>query len=382
MSPARQITVVQLLDTLAVGGKERVAVNLANGLAALGCKSHVIASRNTGPLAEAISPEVSLWHADRKGRFDLAGVLRIARYFDDNAVDVVHSHNQSSSYLARFAVKLCRSRPAHVVHDHKGAGLNSRKQAFLDRFLLNRVDAYISVSQELRDRAARLLDIRAGRCIFVRNGIRIPPEAPAYVGRPTVVHVANLHPPKDHATAMRAAAALRRRIPDLRWRCIGRISPEPHQYVDEVRGLIAGLHLEGCVELLGERSDVEGLLREANVGVLTSQSEGLPLSVLEYMACRLPVVVTETGQAPAIVRASGGGAVAPTGDAEAIAEALHETLKDPSRANLMGRKGRTYVAEGFSVETMVQEVLRLYDDILADLPVRSLDGRQAGKAGR
>jgi len=360
MTASGQIGVVQLLDTLAVGGKERVAVNLANGLAGLGHNSHVVASRNLGPLALELSSGVRLFCAERSGKLDLSGIRRISRYIDDNGLKIVHSHNQSSSYLVRCVLRFCRTKPLHVVHDHNGPGLTSRKQAFLDRLMLNRVDAYISVSHELQQRAGRLLGLPEDRCVFIRNGIHVPPEKPPFEGRPTVVQVANLHDVKDHATAAHAASLLRQQLPDLRWRCIGRMPEPPDDYVRGLQELVRSLGLEGCFELLGERTDIEALLAEAHVGTLTSCSEGLPLSLLEYMACRLPVVITDTGQGPQIVRQAEAGVVVPVGDPNGTARALRRILSDLEQARRLGDNARRHVLQHFSTDNMVREILTLY----------------------
>lgn len=359
------VRVAQLLDTLNVGGKERVAANLANGLAKAGFDSHVIASRNLGPISEVLDKDVNLYCAERTGRFDLAGIKRIAAHVDDCRIDIIHSHNQTSGYLARILKRFCRSRFLHVVHDHSGPGLNSRKQALLDKLMLRHVDAYISVSEALHRRSTKLLKLPSDRCVYLDNGIEIPPQHKPFSGRPTVIQVANLHGPKDHATAMRAAAILKRSIPELRWRCVGRTPKLPNAYMDEVNELIDSLGLDECVELLGERSDVPDLLREAHVGVLTSLAEGLPLSVLEYMAAQLPVVLTETGQTPGIVRNAGCGTVVCIGDASGIAHALLEIFQDPNCLLRLGSNGRSYVKKHFGVDRMVQTVCDLYTGLLA-----------------
>ena len=88
-----------------------------------------------------------------------------------------------------------------------------------------------------------------------------------------MIQVANLQEPKGHRIAMQCAALVRKQIPELRWLCVGRCL-EATEYVRAVRSQIAELGLEGCVELLGERHDVRELLREAQVGVLSSDLEG------------------------------------------------------------------------------------------------------------
>jgi glycosyltransferase involved in cell wall biosynthesis len=360
------LRVLQVLDSLQVGGKERVAVDLANGLAERGWDSRILASRSTGTLGDEVGPDVKLWCAERRGRWDFKAIKRIARYLDDERIDIVHSHNPFSSYLTRVVLWFARARPLHVAHGHFGPAVKSRKIGLLNWLMLRHVAAYIGVSQELRDRARRLLPLSDERCIFLRNGIPIPPEAPPFTGRPTVIQVANVHARKDYTMAVRAAGHLRESVPDLRWRCVGTIGDPPTPYVQEVRALIDSLGLSDCVELLGQRTDISELLCEANVGVLTSRAEGLPLSMLEYMAASLPVVTTAVGQGPDILREADAGRVVPVGDHEAAAEALAGILTDGELRARLGRNARNHVSAHYSLARMVEEVCSFYERLLAD----------------
>jgi len=367
------VPVAQLLDDLTVGGLERAAVNLANGLAEKGYESHLICSRGAGGLRSSVAEEVQVWCANRTRRWDFAGLRRIADYIDEHNIDLVHSHNHYSSYLTRVVFRFCKRKPLHVVTDQDGPGLHNKKQAFLDRLILRNVDGLVTVTEALRDRAKRLLHLDDSNCIYVINGVDIPPTHKAWEGRPTVVQLANLHWPKDHVTAVRAAAILSKQIDGLRWVCAGRVAEPATDYVREVRDLIGSMGLSETMVLAGEVSDIKALLKEAHVGVLTSEFEALPLSVLEYMAARLPVVMTDVGQGPTIVRSAEAGKIAPAGDAERVAEALRGVLVDPRGAQQMGANGRAYVVEHCSVGAMTQQVhnlyLRLFESRRPDLSV-------------
>jgi glycosyltransferase involved in cell wall biosynthesis len=353
--------VIQFLDGLAVGGKERVAVNLAEALAHRGWQSHIVASRGREGLEP--SSAVHYYCADRQSRWDRAGMKRIARYIDDHEIDIVHSHNHSSSWLFRFVLRRCKRRVLHVFHDHHGPAVNDRKMAVVDWLLLRRVDAVIAVSEELRARAEKLLKVPADRCLALPNGIAIYEPQPAPTGRPTVIQVANIHWPKGHDRAMRVAAKVRQSVPDLRWICPGRIA-EDSEYVANVRRLIDELNLGDCVELLGECDNVRKLIHQANVGVLTSDREGLPMSILEYMAEGRPVVMTDTGQGPDIIRAANGGAVAPMDDDQAFADHLVSLLTDPAQAAELGTNARQHVIENYSIDHMTKAVEDLYRKLL------------------
>ncbi len=354
---------MQFLDGLAVGGKERVAANLADALADRGWESHILTSRSRGPITP--SPAVHYYCAERQSRWDRAGMKRIARYIDDHEIDIIHSHNHSSSWLLRFVLRRCKRRVLHVFHDHHGPAVNDRKMAIVDWLLLRNVDAVIAVSEELRDRAESLLKIPSDRCLALPNGIAIHSPCPLPDGRPTVIQVANIHWPKGHDRAMRVAAKVRQALPELRWICPGRIA-EGSEYVAAVRHQIEELDLGGCVELLGECDSIRELIHQAHVGVLTSDREGLPMSILEYMAEGRPVVMTDTGQGPEIIRAANGGAVAPMDDDEAFAGHLVALLSDSAWAAELGANARQHVLDHYSVDHMAQAVEDLYLKLLAE----------------
>ena len=360
----KNIAVAQFLDDLSIGGMERVAIMLANGLARIGYDSNVVCSRGDGKLINKLLSDVNCWWANRKSRWDARGILRIAKYIESTKFDIVHTHNHYSSYLLRIILRLCKHKPLHIVHYHHGPALLNPKLFMYDWLFLRNAEAHIAVTEDLRDRAMKLLSLSADKCVFIPNGIDLQAPQPPWVGSPTVIQVASFRGPKSHATAIRAAAFLRQSIPDLKWICVGKISDPEDGYIKEVRKLIKELQLTSCVELKGELDDVREVLRKAHIGVLTSDSEGLPIALLEYMAEQLPVVVTDVGQCGSIVRKAKSGTVVPPSDPSKCADAINDILSKPASARRMGENGRKYVDEHFSIEAMVKRVDRLYSDLL------------------
>ncbi len=105
MTTQTRLSVAQVVDTLELGGKERVAVTLANELAARGYDSHLICTRAFGPLRSTVSHDVNLWCAERSWRGDLGGLRRLVRYLDECDVSLAHTHNEGASYLVRVRIK-------------------------------------------------------------------------------------------------------------------------------------------------------------------------------------------------------------------------------------------------------------------------------------
>lgn len=363
-SGSADLSVAQVVDSLARGGMERTVVDLANGLTRTGWRSHVLCTRVPGPLRDALVPDVNLYCAERTSRWDLGGIRRIAEFLDDGGIDVVHTHTHYSAYLLRLALRWAKSRPIHVAHDQHGMALHRRLMRLYDWLMLRKVDAYVAVSAPLRDRARKLLSLPDDRCLLLPNGVEVSPAREPFAGPPTVIQVANLRHPKGHDTAVRAAAIVRRDVPDLRWICVGKIADQEAEYVSMVRRLIHELGLGDCVELVGERSQVRPMLRQAHVGVLTSDAEAFPVSLLEYMAEQLPVVVTEVGQSPPVIHQAGCGRVVPPRDPERTAEALVEILGDGDQARTMGEAGREFAGRELSLDAMVEKVLALYRRLL------------------
>jgi sugar transferase (PEP-CTERM/EpsH1 system associated) len=133
----------------------------------------------------------------------------------------------------------------------------------------------------------------------------------------------------------------------------------------EAQGLLESAGMSGLAWLPGERADVPEVMRSLDCFVLPSLAEGISKTILEGMACGLPVLATNVGgNAELVVQGHTGELVRP-GDVEAMAEALLRLAADPARAVGMGRAGRARVEQCFSLPAMVAAYQALYDRLLA-----------------
>jgi len=139
----------------------------------------------------------------------------------------------------------------------------------------------------------------------------------------------------------------------------------------DVERTVRDLGIESRVTLTGVRDDVHEILRATDVSVLSSDTEAFPVSILEAMACAVPVVATDTGSVHEVLKDGSNGRVVPRGDAAALATAIDDLLSNPRRARSMGESGRALVVERFSIEAMV----RGYEDVIATSIERARQGR-------
>jgi glycosyltransferase involved in cell wall biosynthesis len=119
------------------------------------------------------------------------------------------------------------------------------------------------------------------------------------------------------------------------------------------------------VSQLGSRSDVPDILRQVDIGILASASEGLPLSLLEYGLAGLPVVVTDVGQCSEVVDAGRAGLLVPPRDPESLAGAVGELLESPARRTALGNALRHHVDRRFGKQAVLSQLCGIYHTILS-----------------
>jgi glycosyltransferase involved in cell wall biosynthesis len=144
--------------------------------------------------------------------------------------------------------------------------------------------------------------------------------------------------------------------PRLRGWIVGN-GPEKECLETEAREL--GL-LPAGIQFLGQRSDVAALLKQSNILILTSSSEGMPNVIMEGMAARLPVITTPAGDAPVLVQDGINGFVQPFGDIEGISQRMVQLARSDEKRVSMGIHGRKIIEDRFNFIHLAQKVLEIY----------------------
>lgn len=196
------------------------------------------------------------------------------------------------------------------------------------------------------------------KILVIPNGID-PSAFPAhhYAASPRhIMMVACLREEKRIDVLIRAMPQVLARFPDARLTLggEGRCRAALTQLTNE-------LGLADRVTFLGHRDDVPQVLHGGDVFVLPSRSEAFPNSVMEAMAAGLPVVASNVGGIPELVRDGHNGRLVPPGDVDALARALVDVLGDPERAERFGRAGRRVIEETYSFDRMVEQFETLYE---------------------
>jgi glycosyltransferase involved in cell wall biosynthesis len=372
MTRGSKLGVMQVVDSLDVGGTETVAVNLANRLPRDRFRNYLCstrAGRNGSSLASTLSNDVHHLALNRTGRLDLSAMLRFRKFIRDENIQLLHVH-ASSLFFGRLASLLGLSSKLRVIwHDHYGRCELNDRSARLYRLAITGADGVIAVNQQLVQWACRELHMSPDRVWYVPNFV-LPAEAgtdtlrqlPGSPGS-RIVCVANLRPQKDHLTLIRAMATICKTRPDAHLLIVG--APLDAAYSASLHREAARLSIEKNISFLGQASDISSILRACDVGVLSSASEGLPLSLLEYGWAGLASVATSVGQCPEVLDHGRAGDLVNPGAPGELAAAIQALLESSPKRFESGRRFQEFVRKTFDPFAIVNQVCDIYDIALS-----------------
>jgi glycosyltransferase involved in cell wall biosynthesis len=355
---------VLLLITLAeVGGAQTYVASLLPALAER--FDVVVAAHGPGPLRKAAEEAgvrfVALRHVRRPINpwRDLAGFLELTRLLRRERPDILHVSSSKAGVLGRLAAAAAQV-PIRIFTVHGWAfaarsGLPSRLYRWADRLVQPLTTATICVSENDRFSGLRAHTCVGERTVVIRNGVSLDtaPRARHERQRPLLVSVGRLKAPKDFMTLARALA--RMPVGSFDALIVGDGPDRP--------ALEAELGLLGIgdrVQLAGERNDVRELLAAADIFVLSSVSEGLPVSVLEAMAAELPVVASRVGGVPELVADGENGFLVPPRAPDELAAAIGRLVEDRDLRRRLGAVGRVRAETRFNLNSFQRAHLELY----------------------
>jgi len=347
-----------------------MAVNIANGLPRDRFRPYLCSTRRAGPLACYLNSDVGHLNLERRSRFDFGCVSRLRTFIRQENINLLHAHS-SSLFLGRLVSLLVPSRRISVIwHDHYGRSEWRDRPASLYRLATKGAAGVIAVNYRLVEWARKDLGISPERIWYVPNFV--PPTSPTgcaskeLPGSPgsRIVCVANLRPQKDHLNLIRAMAVVLQSHPNAHLLVIG--APVDAAYADSLRHEVSRLHVEKNVTFFGQVTEVAAVLLACDIGVLSSASEGLPLSLLEYGRSGLPVVATSVGQCPEVLNYGRVGILVEPSAPEQLAEAIRRLLESTELRQQLGRQLREFVRKVFAPEGVLNRICRIYDFVLSE----------------
>jgi sugar transferase (PEP-CTERM/EpsH1 system associated) len=360
----RPLRVAHIVLSLDCGGLERMVLGLVRAGCARGQKVSVVCLEHLGALAaQAEQAGAHVLCADKRPGLRPRTVGRLKAIFRELAPDAVHTHQIGALLYAGPAAR--RAGVPVIIHTEHGNHLKGLapwhrrvRARLLWRLAARAADRFFCVSADIAA-TLKAAGIPPTKLAVMPNGI-----APAEVDRTEVERarrslgwsedarivgtVGRLSPIKRQDLLVRAFALLHRTRPEARLLIVGD-GPE----AGALRQLSTALGIAEAVHFAGYHQRPELYLRLMDVFALSSDSEGMPMALLEAWAAGVPVVSTNVGGIPELIEEGRTGLLVGPGNDEALAAALKELLADPARARALGEAGRAEVVKRFGLDRTV-----------------------------
>lgn len=379
-----------LLTSMPVGGAETLLVDLVRRMDRRRFSPEIACLKDLGELGELMSHEVKTTCNYLTNKWDLRVLPRLANYLKQNRIDALVTVGAGDKmFWGRLAARLAGT-PVIACALHSTGWPDGVGR--MNRALTPITDAFIGVAEEhgryLRDQEG----FPSEKVNVIPNGVdtnRFQPDITANsivrqelsipIDAPVCSIVAALRPEKNHDMFLKGAALIRQRFPDTRFLIVGD-GPER----DRLEQLKAHLGLSEAVRFLGTRKDIPAILAASNLCALTSKMEANPVSILEALSTRVPVVATRVGSVPTTVIDNETGFLVPAGDEAAFADRVSQLLAQPAEAARMGRNGRDLVCKDWSVDAMVRGyenlILSIYQSKGLDVDFEMADDDQMSES--
>lgn len=349
--------ILQLVDSLQPGGTERVAVTLANGLSNAGMFSMLCATRKEGSLKTTISNAVQYRFLNKKATFDVRALLALRKLVVKQKIDVIHAH--STSFLYATLVKITVPKLKIVWHEHHGNRVNTKKienkaLVFCSWFF----NAIIAVNEDLVRWCQEHLKTK--KISYIPNFVDDSKfKNQSLVQTNTIICLANLRHPKNHLNLIEAFKIVHARYKNWQLQLMG--ADYGDAYAQQLKQKIGDYNLQQQVTFIESATAVEAVLLASKIGVLSSNMEGLPMSLLEYGAANLAVVTTNVGQCKEVL--GDDGLVVPVKNPEAFSNAIISYIEDEKLREKNAKNFNIKIANKYSVNAVLPNLIALYKSL-------------------
>jgi glycosyltransferase involved in cell wall biosynthesis len=363
--------VMMVIDSLRLGGAERVLATLSAAAPAAGFQFEVVVLSAPGSHRSVMEPVlaaagVQTRYLSIRRLSDPRALPRLVAAIRSSNCDVVHAHLEDAMTLSPPAAYIAGRRTVCSFH-HVVVPL-ARREKLKERLAVavaNRSAGVVFVSRSSLESFAlayggprknwRVVENAVDLDVFTTEPATMPVELMVPAEAPVVTMVGALRIRKGQATALRAWPAVLRRFPQARLLLVGDGIER-----DALRARVGELGLSERVIFAGTRTDVSQIIRASSLVILPSEHEALPTTLIEAAACGRPVVASDIDGIPEVVIDGETGLLVPVGDEVVLADRVTALLDDEPRRRRMGASARAMAEDRFSAHRWAERLYEIY----------------------
>lgn len=362
--------ILHLIDTTGPGGAETVFINLLRELEKSEFRSLVVL-RGEGWVADKVrklglEPRI----VDSKGSFNLGYLLILRRLVKSEGIEMIHSHLLGSNVYGALLAMICRL--PMIATFHGAVDVASGERLLRTKFAIIGLgaSAIVCVSKRLQQELSERSPLPSRKLHLIYNGVApeqfsLPASGnlKSELGLPDqvrlVVSIGNIRPAKGYEYLIEAACELSQSDPGTHFVVVGH---QKKALFDQLQAQIAESPVKPNIHFLGFREDVWDILKQADIFLLPSVSEGFSISTVEAMMAGVPVIASRSGGPEEIITHEEDGLLIPAKDSEAIVGAI-SVLRDRSLRQRLVNKAHETANERFSLFSMLEGYRKLYREL-------------------
>ena len=355
--------IVHINTALSWSGGEAQTYHLIKGLEDRAIANTLVAQPNSALAVRAKKEGITVVEVFMRGEWDIVAVLKLKRILKRIKPDVLHLHTSHAHTLGLLAGKLAKVEK--IISTRR---MDFPISGYFSRLKYNKVDKIVAISEIVKkilikggikkERVSLIYD--AVNCSTVTRKGALRKELDV-VGPNSLLlgTVAALVKRKGHKYLFEAMVKVKKQFPQLKLLVVGEGPLE-----QKLRKLAEKLGLENEIIFLGFRKDIPEVLSTLDIFLLVSTKEGLGVSLLEAGSYGLPIVATNVGGIPEIVKDGVTGLLVPPKDSQTLAEKIIYLLTHRNEAQKMGENAKAWVEKNFSVDKIVNSYVSLYESLI------------------
>ena len=353
--------ILHLVYSMGYGGLEQVIVNLINNSEKYNVEHCIVTLTDEQEICNQISPPCKIFNLGKKPGKDFSIHWKLFKLLRKLKVDVFHTYNFGTveyHYIAKLAgVK----RQVHCEHGRGGDdpdGMNYWHN-LIRNFSINFMQKYIVVSPDLYNWALKTLRIDQNKLSIIYNGVNLDEYYPSDKKSSifTICTVGRANKVKNQELLIESFNKILNEYPHFihtKLKIVGG-GPELHALQQKV----SELKLKDYIDLTGYRNDVAEIMRNSDLFVLSSVYEAMPMTILEAMACGLPVISTNVGGVSHMISENEAWLVE-SNNAVELARTIYNVYLDKQGRETKSHLGRALVMKKYSIDRMVDEYMSIY----------------------